>query len=368
MFRIIWIATIHLLSINLGSKGQTQYVLINKLSIPSENEFAGQPRVDIYKVNLQSSANLTHSVSVFNIFYIPEPLRISDDLCKECFLELRDKDTPSKMNRLFVSFSILSDKTNGKIIKKPLSEEQVLSMPVISLQSFREEVVSRLKQGIFMNTNRSLSMETYIQSLPKTMDYKVIVKENGKYYLYDSPTLAEFYRIAESDEIYYPIDNDNVTINPIARIFSLSEFREIFQNGVPHADDGNINESDKTRIDRYRLSGKIFRDNNSELANTYPNTSTFWNAPLFHVRPLPDKLSYSPGITTFDFNKIVGIIGGGYNFYFDTISNQSSSDNFLLNKEYNEYFKVSHINDIPVKDFIRQYNLISGNSWAAPLR
>lgn len=340
---LISIVVILSFSVMTTAQNRTKYILIDSVSSHPLKRSVNE-RVEVYKVAMRSRAT-KDEFPVYNIFFIPGAFEIESKPCDECILSYMYSNEKQK-NRLLVTLSILPGR-NTKVTKRKISAETVLSMPVLTLISLKEETFLKLRLALIKDRTR----DGY-DFVPKSENYKVIVKENGSYFLYESTVLAEFYRIASNDYVYYPIDNDNITINPIARPFTISEFKDIFRNGVLVTADGMLNERYKNKIDQSRLYWRIFRDGEKRILGNGIETERFWSIVPNTIVRTDKSLRFLMGIGTFDFNGTFGILGGSYRYYFDRSFTNPSTSKRAFEIGSNNYFEAYLINEIPVKDLV----------------
>lgn len=247
-------------------------------------------RVNEYTLNTEDIYNIKKNINVYNVFVS------SNNILLLSVLPDLDKKTFPKMDERGSNWEIVD---YDKIKRKILTKSEI----------------------------RDMTLNWKMNNLPekKTLQYKLVKKENGSFYV-SKMCLTEFFNI---NDMEYPLISAYGTINIKDKKVSIKQMEESFKKQVPQQNFiMDIRETDYAKnIDisysfRNYLSKEFsIKDNKAYQFWTFDG---WWTIDGYDVHRGIDRFLYIPE---------KGIVGGSYDFYFKVKPKISSNKYYTASAE-----------------------------------
>lgn len=240
-------------------------------------------KVNTYTLDTHEIYNIKKDINVYNVFI-------------------------SKDNILLLS--VLPD-LDEKIL--PRMDERGSNWMIIDYEKIKNKIFSK-------SEIRNLAFNWQMNNTPdkKTLQYKLIKKENGSYYV-SKMCLTEFFSIAN---LNFPLISSYGTINTAEEKVTIKAMQESFKKQVPNQDfimDITIGILSKNIDYPYSIRNYFSKEYSIKGNKAYQ----FWTFDGWWEH---DGYNEYRGIDRFLYLPNKGIIGGSYDFYFRFKPNISSNE------------------------------------------
>lgn len=213
-------------------------------------------------------------------------------------------------------FSVLPDLENGSF---RIKENKMPDWEIVNFD--------QIKDQIFTNDQiKKLSYEWSIDNTPerKTLDYKIVKKENGIYYV-SKFCLTELFNISN---IEFPLISSYGVINIMDKLVTIKQMQSSFKKQFP--DSQFILDVREENFLRNMSISYSYRNYLSSIIKIKNDTAyKFWTFDGWWTQ---DGYNEHRGIDRFLYIPEKGIVGGSYDFYFK-LKPKISSNNYFTESD-----------------------------------
>lgn len=260
---------------------------------------------------------LFYSFSYSQKYFLLDDIKSNFEV-KEYTLNTRDI---YNINRKINVYNVFVSKNNILLLSVlPNLEPKENNWRAIDEKDFLEKTIS--KNQILNLTADFLENNT---NEKKTLEYNLVKKENGKYFVSKS-CLLEFFNVGN---YLYPIISKESVINISEKVVSIKKMKKTFEKQFPNENFIiDVRNNGRTKVLDYQY---VFRNYLSKkFIIKKQKAYQFWT---FDGWWITDGYNIHRGIDRFVYVPKLGIIGGSYDFYFELKPKISSNDYYFATKD-----------------------------------